>query len=271
MTVRKLAVLALVALASGVAVATDIRFVPVLERVAIADLVALGTVTEIEPEGVEADHPRSGKKAMLKIARVRLKEQYVGPRSKSVRVAFVAKENQPVDGRRIPTAVLEKGQEVLMFLRHKQGENFYRIPGYFGVTGDGVNKYLRGNLAEEVPEAKAMCKIIANPQGALKSKDDTERMMAAYMLATRYRTHPIDAPLGKTKETEIGAEESRAIMDGLLLLAEKRAGNFYSTAYNLNLTQVDGFGPAFTPEKAKAFIAENRDKYRIKMLVPAKE
>jgi hypothetical protein len=48
MTRRVLAALTLAAVTCGVTRATDLRFVPVPERVAVADLVAVGTGTAVE-------------------------------------------------------------------------------------------------------------------------------------------------------------------------------------------------------------------------------
>src|SRR5687768_10544840 len=98
MTLRKLAALAVVALASGVAVATQVRFVPVPERVAVADLVALGTVTGIEEDTIEAEHFRVGK-TRLKVATVRVTDRLLGKSEDTIRVAFEPLANQPIDGR----------------------------------------------------------------------------------------------------------------------------------------------------------------------------
>lgn len=270
MTRRALTALALAAVTCGVILATNIRFVPVPERVAVADLVAVGTVTAVEEKSVEGEPFFGSKKERLKIAAVRLKERLLSEAGETVRVAFVAKEDQPRDGRRIPTAVLAKDMELLLFLRKRPDEDFYRISGHFGTVGRGANPHIGGDLEAELSETRVACKIMADPQRTLKSMSDDDRMLAAYVLATRYRTHPIGVPLGKAVQEEEGAEESRAIMDGLLLLAERQPGNFYTTVYGMNPSKTDGFEGPFTAEKVKDWVRANAGTYRIKRLVPSR-
>jgi hypothetical protein len=273
MTARVLTAVTMLTLSADAALATSIRFVPVPERVARADVVAVGTVTGIEEKVVEAEQFKGGKKIRFRIAVVKVTDGLLGAEGVTqLKVAFVPAEDQPNDGLRIPTAVLEKDDEVLLFLGKRADEGFYRINGYFGAVGqEGNNRYLDRKLDGALKEAKAACKIMADTAKALKSKDETERMTAAWMLVTRYRAHPIDVIPGKGAEEVVGADESRAIMEGLLTLAEKRAGDFYSAVYSLNLTKEDGFEKPLTPENMKQWVKDNVKTYRIKKIVPAKK
>ncbi|MBP3960882.1 hypothetical protein J8F10_37145 [Gemmata sp. G18] len=265
MTARVLAAAVLVTLSANLAPATEIRFIPIPERVACADVVAVGTVTNIEEKTIEAEQYKGGNKTQFRIAVVKVSDQVFGGGDVThLRVAFVPKEDQPSGKLKIGTPVLEKDEEVLLFLRKRSDEGFYRLGGHFGAVKKS-NK-----LDEAIKEAKAAGKILVDADKALKSKDQTERMTAAWLLTTRYRAYPADAVIGKTSEEPVGADESQAIVEGLLALAEKNSDAFYTAASSLNLSREDGFGPNFTPDKAKAWLKDNAKTYRIKKIVPAK-
>lgn len=269
MTARILGAVALLALWAEAALATSIRFVPVPERVAQADVVAVGTVTGVDDKLIEAEPHPGAPKVRYRVAVVKVTEKFLGPGDEThLRVAFVPKEDQPKDGLRIPTPVLEKGNEVILFLRKRSDEGFYRINGHFGAVGkEATNPYLRDDFEKVLKEAKPACKIVSDGAKALKSKDEGERMTAAWLLVLRYRRQPADVPYGKAAEEEIGAEESEAIVEGLLLLAKKNRDAFYQAAYSLNLAKEEGFGQQFTPEKAAEWLKEHAKTYRVKKLV----
>ncbi len=265
MTARLLTAAVMVALSANLAFATSIRFIPVPERVAGADIVAVGTVTNIEEKAIEAEQFNGGNKIRFRIAVVKVSDRILGGEEVThLRVAFVPKEDQPNDGLKIGTPVLAKDEEVLLFLRKRSDEGFYRLGGYFGAVKK-ANKF-----DDSIKEAKAAAKILADADKVLKSKDQTERMTAAWLVTTRHRRHPADVVVGKTSEEPIGADESQAIIEGLLVLAEKNSDAFYMTAHSLNLTREEGFGPNFTPDKAKVWLKDNAKTYRIKKVVPVK-
>ncbi len=185
-------------------------------------------------------------------------------------MAFVAKEDQPRDGRRIPTAVLAKGMELLLFRRKRPDEDFYHIPGHFGAVGRGANTYIGGDLEAERSEARVACKVMADPQRALKSKSEDDRMLAADMLATRYRTHPIGMPPGKAVREEVGRKRAGRSWTACSCWPGGRRGTS-TRPCTANLSKADGFEGLFAAEKARDWVRASAGTYRIKRFVPGKD
>ena len=256
------------ALCSGSAVATSIRYVPIPERVARADLIVVGTVTEIEEKAIETPLYPGHPKSRHRIAVVKVSELLLGSEKKAteLRIAFVAKEDQPNPGLWKGPPPLEKDSELLLFLRKHSSEDFYRLDGYFAAVKKGEG------FAEALKETRGACAVLADPGKALKAKDPTDRMTAAWVLAVRYRMPPTDTPAGKATEEPIGAEESQAILEGLLALAEKDQWAFSAAVSLLNPKKEDGLEPPYSFDKAKTWVKEHAKSYRIKKLVtpPAK-
>lgn len=249
--------------------AKSIRFVPVTERVARADTVVIGTVVEIDPDPVEIDVFSNGQKTWHHVAKVKIGEALLGGAGLTeVRVAFVGQDDQPVDGLNIPTPVLEKGNEVVLFLRHRQADPFYHLDGHFGAVGKKpTSPLLRVELKEVLAEARVASKIMADPLKALKSDHENDRMLASWLLMTRYRTWSHD----RAVEELIDASESKLILENLPLLAPKHYEAFGHALVTLDLTEADGFkGPVWTDDgKARAikWVKDHAATYRIKKLV----
>jgi hypothetical protein len=256
--------------------ATQIRFVPVAERVGRADIVVVGTVTELEAEPLEINLYGRDKKTRVRVAKVKIEDNLLGAAGLTqLRVAFTGAEDQPKDGLKIPTPVLEKDNKVLLFLRQVKGADVVWVDGHYGAIGKTpTTPYLRGDLATEVAEAKPLCKIMAEPLKALQSEKAHERMLASWMLVARYQARPMGPGFASGQTELIPADESKRIMEGLLLLAEKKPEAFAFTIASLYLTKADGFeGSVWADggrEYATKWVKDNLEKYRIKKCEVAK-
>jgi hypothetical protein len=167
--------------------------------------------------------------------------------------------------------MLEKGQEVLLFIRPHISEPFYTV----SAVGD-VTESKAANFKADVEDAKKVAKMIAEPMTGLKAREASDRYLAAAILVSKYRS------AGGPKEEEISADESKLILQGL-------AGG------NWNAPQVGrpGFDP-FTPMQMfyilqpqnagwvqpqnfqevptsmKKWLEDNAGKFRIKRFVAVK-
>jgi hypothetical protein len=255
--------------------ATQIRFIPVAERVGACDVVVVGTVAEVEPDPVLVD--KGGPKARYRVARVKIGEALLGAAGLTeIKVAFIGAEDQPKDGLKIPTPVLEKGNEVLLFLRKRTGDDRYYIFSHFGAVGKTpTNPYLHYDLKETTDEARPPCKLMADPAKALKSEAEKDRMLTAWMLLTRYRTYPADLGLGTLKQEPVPAAESKLVLENLVPLATANREAFLSAMYGLNLTKADGFDGAVYAEggseKAVRWLKDHAATYQLKKYVVEKK
>ena len=258
---------------AGPAGAKSIRFIPVAERVGACDVVVVGTVTEVEPDPVKVAVYAGGQKNRYRVAKVKVGEALLGAAGATeLRIVFVGAEDQPTDGLNIPTPVLDKGNEILLFLRKRAGDDLHYIFSHFGAVGKTpTNPYLRGDLKAETDEARPLCKLMADPAKALTSAAEKDRMLAGWMLVTRYRTYPIDNGLGTLKAEEIPAAESKLILENLPALAATNGEAFRLAVANLNLTKADGFDGAVYgdggTERAVRWLKDHAATYRLKKYV----
>jgi hypothetical protein len=270
MLFRPLAAFTLAVLWTTTAYCMDIKFVQIPERVATADAVVFGTVTEIEEKTIEVQYFGMTQKAKRYVAKVKVKDDLLKKDGlKEIRVVFVGKEDQPNDGLLIPTPVLEKENDVLLFLKKRADEDFYQMPGWHGAVG--MNRtfiYQTEKVEDAFHEAEDACKIMADLPKYLKSNDDKERMTAAWMQFSRYRSCTPMRTGEKLIEKEISAEETRAILDGLLVLAEKDATEFNFIAHNMRSSLPKGFVPHEGLDdyvgKVKAWMKTAPKEYRLK-------
>ncbi len=115
--------------------AMDLAVTPIPERVALAEAIVVGHVMEVEAEPITVETARNGS-VKVAVAKVRVKENLQGAEElKDIRVAFTSKEDQPNDGYRIPTPVLEKGNDVLLFLIRRKNQDCYFLRGHFSAIG----------------------------------------------------------------------------------------------------------------------------------------
>jgi hypothetical protein len=273
MTTRTLLAIALVAGLVGSAAAKSIRFIPVVERVGRADVVVVGTVQEVDPDPVQVDLSGGGQKTWMRTARVKVTEDLLGAAGLThVRVGFVGAEDQPDDGQTIHTPVLEKDNEVILFLRKRAGNDFYHMDGHFGAAGKAPkHPYLAHDFKQVADEARPLCRLMADPMKALAAADEQDRMRTAWMLVARYRAYPADNGLGTLKEEPIPAAESKLILENLAPLEKANGEAFWAAVYSLNLTKEDGFEkPVYADgqtESARRWLKGHAGTYRIRKYV----
>jgi hypothetical protein len=277
MTLRTAFVLAIVTGFAGNTAAKSIRFVPVAERVGRADVVVIGTVAEVDADPVQVDLYGGGRKTWMRMARVKIAEDLLGAAGLThVRVGFVGAEDQPDTGQTIHTPVLEKGNEVILFLRKRTGNDFYHMDGHFGAAGKAPkHRYLAFDFKEVADEARPLCRLLADPMKGLKSADEKDRARTAWMLVTRYRAYPADNGLGTLKEESIPAAESKLILENLPLLEKINGHDFRHAVSELRLQKEDGFEkPVYADggtEAAVNWLKAQAGTYRIKKYVVEKK
>jgi hypothetical protein len=190
---------------------------------------------------------------------------------KEIRIGFVP----PMPGVIRPGGrggvVLMTDQEGLFFLTKHHSEDFYVVgTGYLDVM-DKKNP----TFEKDLEFTKRCCKLLADSDAGLKSKDAEDRFLTAAMLVTRYRTDKTGA--GKTEP--IDADQSKLI---LKTLAEADwNGNANDNVnyrvqptmvfFRLQLTEKDGWKPPQDfqqqAEEARKWLKDNADKYRIPRFV----
>jgi hypothetical protein len=197
---------------------------------------------------------------------------------KSVRVGFQApvapKPGAPIigGGRRGPQ--LTTGQEGLFVISMHPDGKFYQAPN-FGAFVAAANK----TFDTDVKLAKRVVTVMANTKTALESKDADERLMAAAILVSKYRTQKPPLP---NKEEPIDAAESKLILNAIATANWKPARlgetNPYQLFLQLRVTPADGWT---APKNVKTqddlksavqtWIREKGDNYRIKRFVQAEK
>jgi hypothetical protein len=272
---------AALALAAPVSSKAIIAPQSITQRVATSDVVALGKVTALDEKTVKAER-FPGQMAEFRIATVKIDQHLYGAKGLThIKVGFVP-PMAPRPGEVRPhirpypgTAIkLEKGQEVLLFLKKHPKENFYTIPMYFDV----VDKKTAG-FDEDLVEAKKYGKLLADPMAGLKAKSAEDRFQAAALLVYRYRTFQQGG-----KQEPISADESKLILEGLAgadwnAMPVRRPGPYRQVVtpqnvfFMLGIQAKDGFAPVPgqpTADAVKAWIKANAGTYRIQRYVAAK-
>lgn len=269
---------AVLALSAGVGEAgVLIQPPPLPVRVGNVDAVFVGRVTEIEPTDVEAKSlPTAKENTTYRVAVVKINQAISGLKDeKTVRVAFIAtmpgKVIRPI-GRNSPK--LEVGQEGLFMITSHHEEKFYLAPAY-GYFISGQQK----TYEDDVKTATKAAAVLKDVPTALASKDGDERLMAAAMQISKYRTQKPPFP---NREEPIDEKESKSIMKALA--EAKWAGPFAQGQidpqrlfFQLGVHPEDGWKP---PQKAnaddmrqaiQAWVQANAGSYRIKRYVPGEK
>jgi hypothetical protein len=235
-------------------------------RIALADAVIVGEVDALEPLDIKIDN------TTYRIAVVKIKDGLKGAKDvKAVRIAFIplAKPDPKIIRTGARPVQLEPGQEGLFILKKIGNQDIYTIGG---VVGYYINHDKNKDFDKEVQAARASAKAMDNPQAALKSRDAEERLLAASILITKYRTNR--GP--NVKLEPIDAEESKQIMQALAD-ADWTNLDFRSVRPNptqlfqkLGVTAKDGFmvvGGANFQTAAQTWVRENAQKFRIQRFV----
>jgi hypothetical protein len=248
-------------------------------RIVNSDAVFVGRVTQIEPVDVDGKpFPEAKDTVKYRIAVVQVEKVIRGLKDeKSVRVGFMPpmqpQPGKPILGRPRGTPQLEVGQEgIFMISKHADGK-FYQAPnfGYFVSKKDQ-------NFDKEVKIAQQVVTIMADTKKALQSKDADERLMAASIAVSKYRTPKAPFP---NKEEPIDAEESKLILSAI---ANAKWGQFkfgeanpQQLFFQLGITEKDGFhqprkitSPDDMKNAVQGWIRDHGD-YRIKRFVQGTE
>jgi hypothetical protein len=275
---KKMLTIALVlfALAIPVGMAEALRIAPPPGPVRIvnSDAVFVGRVTGIEPMDVEAKaFPGSKEMVKYRIAVVKVNQIINGLKDeKEVRVGFVpfvAPKGRPIIGGR-GNPQLEVGQEgIFMISKHHDGK-FYQAPN-FGYFVPAAQK----NFDDEIKTAKKVVAVMGDTKKVLQSKDADERLLAALIVVSKYRTQK---PPFSNKEEPIDAEESKLILNAIanakwqqVKFGEPDPLNLF---FQLGINEKDGwmFPKQNTPENLRnavqAWIRDHGE-YRVKRFVEA--
>jgi len=274
------AVCGLVLIGTAEAKAIAIRPSSIPERVAQSDVVVVGKVGKVEPKNVSAAPFPGGQKVEYQVVALEVKDGLLGARGKKeIRLGFIPPQQGGPGGGPGPIRrpggfrqlVFTQGQEGLFFLTKHPTESFCVAPAYFSFVDKNA-----GDFGKQVEQVKKCTKLLSDPMASLKSKSADDRAQTAAMLVLRYRAFKP----GKMKEEEIGAEESKLILNAL---AEGDWSKGFSPTEitpqmafgQLGLTPNDGWKPGpfknyqqEFPEAAKKWLKENAGKYRIKKRVP---
>jgi hypothetical protein len=162
---------------------------PLPNRVATADVVVAGKVTSVEDKPVMAvPFPGAREKIEYRIAVVTLSDALLAPKdAKTIRLGFVPVP--PMVAINPPPFQATVGQEGCFFLTKNADGDFYTASGGLSFL-DKKNP----NFAQDLALVKRCCKILQEPDAALKAKNAEERFTAAAMLLARYRTRKSAAP-----------------------------------------------------------------------------
>jgi hypothetical protein len=258
---------------------------PIVQRVATADCVVIGTVTSLEAKTVKAPRFANDKDgAEYTIAVIKIEKGYLGAKDLThIRVGFIPPPppvnpmnpgTGPVIGpirRPIPQLNLVKDQQICLFLsRHPQGGDFYVAPAYYDFI-DPKN----ANFAKDKEEIEKAAKLLASAKEGLESKNATERFDTAALLVAKYRTAKMG--IGAAKQEPIDAKESKLILEAIANAewAVQPMVPFALTPqtvfFRLGLTEKDGWKQPMDfkqmPDAAKKWLKDNADTYRIQKFV----
>jgi len=261
---------------------------PISDRVARATTIVTGKVTSIEEKTVKVEpFPGADEKIEYIIAVVKIGEALQGAKDLThVKVAFQAPQaggpGRPIrPGLGFAQAKLEKDQEVLLFLSPHHGGEFELLSGPYDVIDKKA-----GTMKKDVEAAKKYVKMLTEPEKALKVKDATERLEAANLIVTRFRTpqpsknepkeEPIDADLSTLIMKTLADADWTPPKPGLggprLLGAQVTPLTVF---FRLGVEEKDGWKPpkdgAKLNEYVEKWVKENKEKYRIKKFVEEKD
>jgi hypothetical protein len=259
-----------------------IRQASLPERAALANVIVVGKVVEIEKKNVQAKpFPGAGEKSEYQVAVVEIKDAIQGAKGPThVRIAFLPAAKGPVGGpirpgiRRAPALQLTKGLEACFFLTPHFEETFHLIPNLTPPIDSKAE-----NFKKEVEEAKRIAKLLDDPKVSLKSKNAADRELTAGLLLVRYRT-PLN---GETKQEPIDAEQSKQILETLAAadFSQAVAPNGFTAQqafFRLGLTEKDGWKPPQFknfqkefPPLVKKWLKDNAETYRIQRFVAEKK
>jgi hypothetical protein len=270
----------LMSLAVPVEAVVPLTIPPLPARVALADLIALGKVTAIEDDPVQAAPlikiPGVHNKVSFRIAVVSIQSPILGAaKLERVRVAFNPPPARPatvLSGGRLAIVRLAAGDEGCFFLHKHPDEPFYVASAAYDFLAKDKTK----EFDKEIAQVKRCVRLLGDTKSGLESKEADDRLLTAALLLYRFRT-PRHVYVGKPRTEPIPADESKHILS---ILSEadwdtkepSTAGTPMSLFLRLDLTDADGWAPpADLPQvvpAAKKWIHDHLADYRIRRYLP---
>jgi hypothetical protein len=237
---------------------------PLPNRVATADLVVAGKVTSIEEKTVMKNRTE------YRIAVITISDALTAPKdAKTIRLAFMVLPPMVVINP--PPFQAAVGQEGCYFLTKSADNDFYTASG--GLSFLNKNN---PNFEKDLDLVKRCCKMLQEPDTALKAKNAEERFIAAAMLLAQYRTRKSAA----AKTEPIDAEQSKLILQALAGADWTPANDFMKLSPSmvlgrLPLTAKDGWMPPRDrkeyAEYAQKWLKDNAGTYRIEKFTTEKK
>jgi hypothetical protein len=276
--------LAVFAAAHPVGAVVPLTAPPLPARVALADLIALGKVTAIEDEVVEAAPlvkiPGVTKKVPFRIAIVSIQSLIRGgEKQKRVKVAFTpppAKGAKSMrGGGRLGVVRLAAGDEGCFLLRKHSEEPFYVASAAYDFLAKDKTK----DFDKEIAQVKRCLRLLNDTKAGMAAKEADDRLLTAALLIYRYRT-PRHVYRGQPRTELIASDESKRI---LTILSEADweakekpvAGTPLSLFLRLDLASADGWEPPAELPKvvpaAKKWLRDHLADYRIRRYLPPEE
>lgn len=242
-----------------------IRIFSPTEKLVRSDVVAVGKVTALEKDTIDApQYPGAPDKVAYKIAVVKIENGLVGANNIThVKIGFIPPaEGAPPVGRPgrggYAPVNLTKDMEALFYLKKHHSADFYTVEPIMAPT-DTKDEGYKAQL-ETVKKGAA---VIADPTKALKAEKADDRLFAAALLVTKYRSYPENAP--EVENVKIGADESKLILKAIAEGDWKKdqdgvSPHPYQAFSMLGLNQTSGFKfPQVKP--GEDFITKAKETY----------
>ncbi len=242
------------------------------DRLVLAQVVVVGTVTAIEDKDIDLPFTPNGPATVkYKVAVVKVSDTIKGTeRVQTVRIAFQLPPtvNPKIKLPRLPrNPELKTGQEGLFYLTKHFKEPVYQLVGMPGVVLRDPNGQ---TFANEITKVKHKVRLLRAPLESLRSSTAADRVQTAALLIGTYRGT-------FSKKTEpINADESKLI---LMAVAE---ANWQASPLDplngrylfgrLGITAKDGWTPPQNfqdfPAAAQQWLRQNAATFRIQRYVP---
>lgn len=246
---------------------------PLPQRVALADCVIVGKVTNVPADPVHAfalPKIAGAPKVAHQMAVVGIDSVVLGATDvRELRVGFIAPPPSP---RRRTAFQWSVGQEGCFFLRKHPDESFWVIQADYDLVAKGRGKDFERRLAL----VQRCGKLLKDAEAGLRAPEADDRLLTAGMLILRYRT-PQHVYRGEAKTAPIDAERNRLILavlaDGEWTEMDLRAPmGRLRLFFRLGLTARDGWKPAKSEKEtaaaAQAWLRAHAATYRIRRYVP---
>ncbi len=233
---RCLFLVALLLFIPGIALSKRAASRTPVQSAAVADVVLVGTVTDIDKDPLVAPSaPGAADKIAYTVATVQVTDAIRGLKTEThVKVGYTPNARTPLN--------LAEKQDYLLFLTKHHSGNFYVLNFMSPPVAIGAGS------KTTVEDVKSVGKILADPAKALKAGKADDKAFAAMVLIMRYRS-PSESGTEQTLEA-VPLEESQSILQALgavdLTTTPQDGGfQFLQAFYQLGLGETDGWK---TPE-----------------------